>query len=408
MRRRPALPSRLAAALAALSVVAAACGSGPILANPPIVFPSRAVTSPVPTHPADPIAISFPRDDGPHDRLTEWWYYTGHLVAADGRRFGFEAVVFRAERGAVPAAWASHLALTDEGGNRFFYAQRSEVGPQADHSQRNGAGSPTGFDLQVSGLNPELVAGGAPAVAAPWRIAGAGGTDRIEAVLTAEEAALAGAPFGLTLNLHSTKPPALHDGDGFVDFGLAGSSYYYSRTRMDATGELQLEGERLRVEGIAWFDHQWGDFVSVGGGGWDWFAVNLDDGTDLTISVVRDEQTNPFLQYGTLVRPSGDIINLADDGGLGVFDGSGSWISPRSGRVYPTSRVLLLGDTVLSLTTTVADQELDTRPTTGVIYWEGSQTVEVSHVNQETGEQLPTGVTGRAYVEVTRYDTPYP
>ena len=52
---------------------------------------------------------------------------------------------------------------------------------------------------------------------------------------------------------------------------------------MSAAGELTLDGERLQVEGIAWFDHQWGDFVSVGGGGWDWFAINLDDGTDITL-----------------------------------------------------------------------------------------------------------------------------
>ena len=71
-----------------------------------------------------------PADDAPHDRLTEWWYDTGHLRAADGRRFGFEYVVFRAERGGFPVSWASHLALTDESGRTFSYAQRSEIGPQ--------------------------------------------------------------------------------------------------------------------------------------------------------------------------------------------------------------------------------------------------------------------------------------
>ena len=136
-----------------VAVVAAACGGGPILANPPLTFPSPVVASPGPTRAADPIPISLPRDDGPHDRLTEWWYYTGHLRTASGRRFGFEAVVFRAERGAVPAAWASHVALTDEGtpgpagsggsGTSFHYAQRSEMGPQVDRSPRDAAGSPT-------------------------------------------------------------------------------------------------------------------------------------------------------------------------------------------------------------------------------------------------------------------------
>ena len=72
---------------------------------------------PSPTlRPPDPQPVVLPGDDAPHDRLTEWWYDTGHLRAADGRRFGFELVVFRAERGGFPVSWASHLALTDETG----------------------------------------------------------------------------------------------------------------------------------------------------------------------------------------------------------------------------------------------------------------------------------------------------
>ena len=390
----------------AMAFVAAGCGGAPILANEPLLFPTPITASPAPTRHPDPIAISLPRDDGPHDRLTEWWYYTGHLKAADGRRFGFEAVVFRAERGSVPAAWASHLALTDEAGNRFIYAQRAEVGPQADRSPRDAQGVATGFELDVHGLSPALIAAGAPPLAAaPWRLAGANGTDRIEAALTPEEAAAAGGSFGLALDLHALKAPVLHDGDGFVDFGAAGSSYYYSRTRMAATGELQLDGERLAVEGIAWFDHQWGDFVSVGAGGWDWFAINLDDGTDITISVVRDAHANEVLKYGTLVRPSGEVVELRREN-FGVIDGFAFWESPLSGRSYVISRGIVLdgGTTVINLTATLREQELDTRATTGVIYWEGSQEVEVLSVDEQ-GNSTPIGG-GEAYVEITRYDEP--
>lgn len=381
----------------ALSV--AGCGGAPILANEPIVFPSPVVPSPAPSRPADPIPVVLPRDDGPHDRLTEWWYYTGHLTATDGRRFGFEAVVFRAERGAVPAAWASHLALTDESGERFVYAQRSEIGQQVDRSPRDAAGVPTGFDLQVGGLNPELVLAGTPPVAAPWRLAGAGGTDRIEAALTAQEAAAAGASFGIALDLRALKPAALHDGDGFVDFGPAGSSYYYSRTRLAAEGELQLDGERLQVSGIAWFDHQWGDFVSVGGGGWDWFAINLDDGTDLTISVVRDDQGLRVLGYGTLVDVDGRVSHLDDEDF--VLTTQSQWQSPRTGRVWPSQWTIGVADLFVSLRPTLLDQELDTRATTGVVYWEGSQLVTAARPLVSDGE-----IGGEAYVEITRYGAP--
>src|SRR5512141_3214741 len=119
------------AILAILPIVAAACG-GPILANAPAPHP---IVTPAPSpsaRPADPQPIVLPRDDAPHDRLTEWWYYTGHLRDEAGGRWGFEYVVFRAERGGFPVSWASHLALTDETSGAFHYAQRAEIGAQVD------------------------------------------------------------------------------------------------------------------------------------------------------------------------------------------------------------------------------------------------------------------------------------
>jgi predicted secreted hydrolase len=404
------------AALAAAAVIVASCSGSPILANPPIAFPSPPTGTPAPSTPVDPIPIVFPRDDGPHHRLTEWWYYTGHLQAQDGRTFGFEAVVFRAERGSVPVAWAAHLALTDESGAHFYYAQRSEIGPQVDQSPRAADGTPHGFDLDVAGLNPTLIAAGAPARATPWHLAGSNGTDRIRAALAPEEAAASGASFGLDLSLRALKPPALHKGNGFIDFGAAGSSYYYSRTRLSANGELQLNGETLKVTGIAWFDHQWGDFVSVGAGGWDWFAINLDDGTDITISTVRNAQAEEVLQYGTLVRPSGEVVALATPNDFGVVTAGIGWQSPKTGVTYPSGWSVVLtnaalvpglqsvdGSAILNLKPTVADQELDTRATTGVAYWEGSGIVTATPAEPPSGLEARVG---RAYVELTRYDVP--
>jgi predicted secreted hydrolase len=391
-----------AAAIAAVltALLGAGCTGAPILANPPLTFPSPEVTTSPSAPPADPVALAFPRDDGPHDRLTEWWYYTGHLHATDGRRFGFEAVVFRAERSSVPTAWASHLALTDEQGNVFHYAQRSEVGRAPDQSPRDSNGDPTGFDLRVTGLSPALVAGGAPAAGPPWTLAGSNGTDHIDAALTGAEAAAAGASFGLTLDLRAEKPPAAHDDDGFVDFGPGGSSYYYSRTSMTASGELQLDGQTLRVDGIAWFDHQWGDFVSVGGG-WDWFAMNLADGADITLSVVRDADGKPVLVYGTEVAADGSVRRL--DGSDFSVDATATWTSPHTGRTWPSGWRVTIGGLTVTLTPTVDDQELDTRATTGVAYWEGSQLVDGRRQVNEDGQPAFEYVSGEAYVELTRY-----
>ncbi len=169
------------ALVAMVAVVLAGCSGGLILANGPLVLPSPPVATAAPSHSPDPVPIVLPRDDGPHDRLTEWWYYTGHLVTADGRHFGFEGVIFRAERGDVPVTWASHLALTDEGGNRFSYAQRSEIGPQVDRSPRDAAGAPTGFDLAIAGSPGHI----------PWEVAGSGGQDVIHAAATDAEASTA-------------------------------------------------------------------------------------------------------------------------------------------------------------------------------------------------------------------------
>jgi predicted secreted hydrolase len=337
--------------------------------------------------------VELPRDDGPHDRLTEWWYYTGHLRAADGSRFGFEYVVFRAERGGFPVTWASHLALTDEAGDAFHYAQRAEIGSGVDRSPRDSAGHPTGFAFVVTGFDP-ADPGRLPGP--PWTMAGSGGSDTLVAAAAGEE--VAGDPvaaFGLELRLASTKPPALHDTDGYIDFGPAGGSYYYSRTAMDATGTVTLGGDTLKVKGDAWFDHQWGDFISVGGGGWDWFAVNLDDGTDITLSLVRAVDGTYPLAYGTLVEPDGSTRHL--DGTAFAIEVTGRWTSPATGAEYPAAWTITLPgeDLEIRLAPTVAQQELDTRATTGVVYWEGSQVVEA------TRDGRPLG--GQAYVELTGY-----
>jgi predicted secreted hydrolase len=393
-RHRPLVVLVLIAVLLGVAACTGTTAGAPILANPVPSAPSVAPRTPPPAAVADPLPVVLPRDDGPHDRLTEWWYYTGHLRADDGGRYGFEFVIFRAERGLFPTSWVSHLAVTDETGKRFLYSQRLEVGPSVDRSPRSGDGIPTGFDLSLVGVDPSRPAtAGRP----PWTMAGSNGTDRLQAELAPDEAALAGSPggLGLDLALTATKPAALHDHDGWIDFGPAGGSYYYSRTAMSATGHLDLDGRSLAVEGSAWFDHQWGDFISVGGGGWDWFAVNLDDGTDLTLSLVRDADGSYPLVYGTVVDRAGTTRHLDRDAfHVEVTD---RWVSPTTGADYPAAWTIRIPseDLQITLKPTVAAQELDTRATTGVIYWEGSQVVRATRATGPVG--------GQGYVELTGY-----
>jgi predicted secreted hydrolase len=163
-------------------------------------------------------------------------------------------------------------------------------------------------------------------------------------------------------------------------------------------GSITLDGRPLSVEGTAWFDHQWGDFISVGGGGWDWFAVNLDDGTDVTLSLVRAADGTVPLAYGTLVEPDGTTTSLGAD--AFTVDVTDHWTSPATGATYPAGwRVRIPAQALdIDLRPTVAQQELDTRATTGVVYWEGSQVVAATRAGSPLG--------GEAYVELTGYANP--
>ncbi len=371
-----------------LALVVAACAGGPILANPPASLQPEPAASPGQRGASDPIAIRLPGDDAAHQRLTEWWYYTGHLRdVATGARYGFEDVIFRAERGGFPVTWASHLAITDEGRDAFHYAQRSVVGEGVDLAAAAGFS----FSLGADPTDPATL--GRPA----WTMLGVGGNDHLAARLSTAEAVAAGSPggLGLDLALHPAKPAVLQGAAGWVDFGPAGGSYYYSRTDLLASGSIVLDGRTLQVDGSAWFDHQWGDFIAVGGGGWDWFAVNLADGSDLTLSLVRATDGSYPLVYGTFVDRDGRVSHLERTAFSVVV--TKRWTSPRTGAVYPAGWTVTIPGQALTinLRPTVQDQELDTRASTGVVYWEGSQMVSAVRNGRSLG--------GEGYVELTGY-----
>jgi len=361
----------LFALLAAAALATGACG-GPIFANAPAATSApHEKATPEPAV-VDPQPITFPPDDAPHDRLTEWWYVTGHLTAANGEHFGYEFVIFRALRGSFPVTWASHVALTRETAGTFAYAQRSEVGPQVDMRDRLSRGASAAFVL--SG-------------ATPWTMLVANdGSMTLSG--TAGDAEIA-------LQLSAGSAPVLHDTDGWVGFANAGGSYYYSRTHMPTGGTLTLNGAALAVTGSSWFDHQWGDFIAIGGGGWDWFAVSLADGNDLMLSFVRDAAGGYPLVYGTWVDRRGHVRRV--DGSQITLTKLGSWVSPHTGTTWPAGWRVQIATLGLDATVlpTVADQELDTRASTGVIYWEGSCTVSATLDGR--------AVAGRAYVELTGY-----
>jgi predicted secreted hydrolase len=324
---------------------------------------AEVLLEPAPTPSSQPTTfkpIEFPRDEAPHDNLTEWWYYTGHLEADDGRRYGFELVFFQTVRGDYPVLYLGQFAITDRARGTFQHANRVAQGSQI--------GRQDGFDLTIE----------------DWRMRGALGRDQVQANMDG---------YGLTLDLMARKPAVLHDHDGLVSFGVAGDSYYYSYTRMTIEGTLMDHGTPLAVRGQAWFDHQWGNFLVLGGG-WDWFSAQLDDGSELMLNHLRDDQDRIVGVWGTYVEPSGSFRALSEADF--AIHPTGTWTSPKSGGVYPMGWSVRLAEPRYELlfTPVLQDQELvaEFGPLTS---WEGA--------NEIDGTRDGRPVRGQGYVELTGY-----
>ncbi len=355
--------NRSTAILVALVMLfVAACGNSNT--SPTLAPSGTAITRPAAaflTPQATPGPIVFPVDDGPHDDLTEWWYFTGHLKTAAGTDYGFEFVIFQGNRAGFPPAYASHFAITDVTSGTFHYDQRTQVG-----------GQPT------SNKVIDLVLG-------DWSLTGNGGNDTISANMPG---------FKLDLNVVSQKPPTLHGGDGYFEWAPATSSYYYSRTSMAATGNLTVDGVTQPVVGQAWMDHQWGNFLLFSGG-WDWYSIQLDTGQAIMLWTSRDRQNAIIFGSGTWIDASGKSAQL----GFQDFKilSTRSWTSPHSGAVYPSAWTVEIPSRNVSLTIVpvMQDQELDTRKSTGVIYWEGDVRI--------TGTENGQPIAGQGYVELTGY-----
>jgi predicted secreted hydrolase len=315
----------------------------------------------------------------PEYRL-EWWYYTGNLETAGGRRFGYQLTFFRVgvdPAPANPSRWAvrdlfmAHFALTDVAGGRHRAAEKlSRRAP-------GWAGARTDrYHVWID----------------DWSVRLESGRHRLTA-------ASAAPPFTLDLTLEEGKAPALHGDRGYSRKGSTpgNASHYYSLTRMPTHGTIGVDGTRDEVEGASWMDHEFGtSLLEKTQAGWDWFAIQLDDRTDLMIYRLRgrDGLIDPH-SSGSLVRGDGRTMVLVPS--LFALTPGRRWQSPTSGASYPVEwRIdVPAGGLALRVTPVVDAQELHAGLQTGIAYWEGA--VDVSG----TREGRP--VTGRGYVEMTGY-----
>jgi predicted secreted hydrolase len=323
-------------------------------------------------------AFDFPRDHGAHDEYkTEWWYYTGHLTRDDGRRYGFELTFFRV--GVMPPAvpaqsrWdlrnlaLAHFAVTDIDGKAFRpYEKFNRASPFT-------AGAAAGI---LGVFNESWSAKTLPDGA--WRITANAGNDALDLVL------------------RTRKAPAMH-GENGISVKAAGSgfaSHYYSMTRLDAAGSI--DGKRCR--GLVWMDHEFGSSaLRESQQGWDWFCVQFDNDTELMLYQIRRRDGTPdTTSSGSLITADGTVIHIRRD--QMQITPAGSWKSPKSGATYPMGwRVAVPAFGIdVHLQPLLRDQELITRGSTGVTYWEGAVSV--------SGRFDAVSVGGDGYVEMTGYD----
>jgi predicted secreted hydrolase len=341
-----------------------------------------------------PFVFHFPNDHGAHSLYqTEWWYFTGHLRAPDRRRFGYELTFFRARLrresvDEVPAPgstgrshwrgdqiYAAHFAITDEAGRKFFHAERAA-------RQALGLGSAATGRLEVRAADWSLL--GEP-ISGPRRermsLHAAAAANRLDLVLT------------------PLKAPAIHGHDGVVRKGSCATcaSHYYSYTRLQTRGTLAYAGTTFKIEGSSWMDHEFGtNQLTADEVGWDWFALQLDDGRELMLyRFRRKDGTYAPQSEGSLVERDGRVRTLA----AAQFEvtAAGRWHSPKTQADYPSGwRVAVPSAGIdVNLMPALADQEIGL--SNGPSYWEGA--VEVR--DAKTSRAL-----GRAYVELTGYADP--
>ena len=326
--------------------------------------------------------VELPRDLAAHANVqTEWWYYTGHLQTSSGGRLGFELVFFKRRTdldrfAVVPLRllgnpiYFAHFALTDLDRRTFTYAHRKSA---------NGR-----LDLPAAASEEHLYLN-----LGDWSLREANGSHIVRATIGGDV---------FEASLTPAKPVVLNGENGvsFKDEGQA--SRYFSYTRMSMEGDLLRNGKVEHFTGSAWMDREFGTWEPTQNQkGWDWFSIQLDDDTELMCYQLRTAagSISPY-SSGTFVDSSGNATNLkSQDFSITPLS---TWTSPVSGAVYPSGWTIEVPRLRLRLTvqSEIEAQELDTRGTTMIVYWEGACSV--------AGSKNDANITGRAYVELVGYD----
>jgi predicted secreted hydrolase len=322
--------------------------------------------------------LQFPNDLGSHpDHAIEWWYLTGRLLS-NAREFGFQLTFFRSR---VPSTQGMRSAFAAKQ-LIFAHAAVTDVtGKQLLHDQRIAR---EGFGVAQASEGDTRIA------LRDWSLV------RDPQGYTAQ---VRGKDFGFKLTLRETQALLLQGEQGWSRKGpqAAQASYYYSLPQLKTSGVLRLEGRDFPVEGTAWLDHEWSqsllDPLAVG---WDWIGMNLLDGSALTAFQLRDKSGAALWDGGSFRPPQQGASPQAFNRGEVLFKPLRTWTSALTKARYPVEWQVQTPTEVYTVKAVIDPQELDSRQSTGAVYWEG-----LSELFDRQGQLL-----GRGYLEMTGYASP--
>ncbi|MDM0110925.1 lipocalin family protein [Variovorax sp. J22R133] len=302
--------------------------------------------------------LNLPADDAPHGSAMEWWYYSGILDGNTGGRYSFHAAVFVAN-GLIKHT-VMHAALTDlQTGKRYISQSRTGGVPAQQVRQ--------GFDFKQEG----------------WQVAANASSHELRTRFD-------GAALALTLGNAGqvvAHRAAGSETPGLLDFGASGISYYYSRPRLAAKGEITVAGKPVAVSGNVWFDHQWGEF-DVLNLGWNWFALHLANGSDVMLYELFDGEGKKVMTAGTISTAEGSAPLSPSEVELKPLS---TWTSASTKINYSVEWNIKLPTGTLNVKPYFAESEFDASNSSSNIYWEGPVKV--------TGS-----TTGEGFLELSGYD----
>jgi len=325
------------------------------------------------------INFEFPKDHFAHyDYKTEWWYFTGNLTTKEGKRFGYQFTIFR--NGIIPgkgdttsgfetgSVYSAHLGISDISNGKFYSTERFARGIQGLAGSNPKIGK-----IEIEGI--ELV------------FDAKGNSDKPGMRISASAK-----DFSFTFKLEPEKKMVLQGEKGLSRKSNQGgnASYYYSFTRIKTDGKLTVSGQDFEIAGWSWMDREWStSALETDQKGWDWFALQLDDYSELMYFRLRDKDGNTNFQKGSLIFSDGSYKTLkSNELKISVLNSAtiGKTTYPSEWRIDIQPENL-----TFNITTAMKNQVHNFR----ISYYEGAVNVEKFDKGKPTS--------GKGYVELTGY-----